>query len=182
MSEKDVQILIRELANRIGRDAFLETCLSLMRGADRELYVEELRSLTGHAWNPGDSVFDPKSWPDYWVRTWGARGLLHVWDERAAEAVVRGLADEHWRPAEMCLKIVARHEVDGAADDVVKLLSHPLPRVRKQALRAIAVVGDTDHYSAVVKLARDSDPSVRRQAKGALKALRQRLDIVNSEY
>ena len=44
------------------------------------------------------------------MRTWGARGLLHVWADSATDAVVRGLADEHWRPAEMCLKVAARHE------------------------------------------------------------------------
>ena len=51
---------------------------------------------------------DRDVWQDYWVRTWGARGLLHVWDDAATGAVVAGLDDEEWRPAEMCLKVVAR--------------------------------------------------------------------------
>lgn len=178
MGEERVADQIRSLADQIGQDAFLDVCLNLMNGADRNLYVHELRSLTGHAWEHGDSVFNPESWPDYWVRTWGARGLLHLWDERAYEAVVAGLADEHWRPAEMCLKIVARHDVEGAADGVAKLLEHPLPRVRKQALRAIAVVGDTEHYALAALLATDEDVSVCRQAQQTLKMLRQRLDIV----
>ncbi len=35
---------------------------------------------------------DLDSWADYWVRSWGARGLLHVWHESASAAVVAGLA------------------------------------------------------------------------------------------
>ena len=41
------------------------------------------------------------------MRTWGARGLLHCWDDAATDAVVAGLGDEHYRPAEMCLKVSA---------------------------------------------------------------------------
>ena len=108
--------LIVGLAERIGVPAFVAVCTDLMGGADREEYVEELRSLTGHDWHPGDGVFDRDVWHDYWVRTWGARGLLHVWDDSATSAVVAGLADEHWRPAEMCLKVTARHDVAGAGD------------------------------------------------------------------
>ena len=90
--------LIVGLAERIGVPAFVAVCTDLMGGADREEYVEELRGLTGHDWHPGDGVLDRTSWADYWVRTWGARGLLHVWDDTATSAVVAGLADEHWRP------------------------------------------------------------------------------------
>lgn len=180
MGERDVSKQILALADRIGRKAFVDVCLNLMTGADRNLYVDELRSLTGHAWLPGDSIFDPKSWPDYWVRTWGARGLLHVWDDRATDAVVDGLADEHWRPAEMCLKVVARHEVGGAAEGAVRLLDHLMPRVRIQALRALAVVGDTEHFDAVLQLADDPDPAVSGQASRTISTMKMRLDIVQS--
>lgn len=179
VAEERIADQILQLADRIGRDAFLDVCLNLMKGADRNLYVQELRSLTGHAWAPGDSVFDPQSWPDYWVRTWGARGLLHVWDDRATDAVVHGLSDEHWRPAEMCLKIAARHDVAGTADGAAKLLNHPLPRVRTQALRALSVVGDTEHFELVKRLAEAEDASVRQQANRTLDAMRRRLDILS---
>jgi len=33
---------------------------------------------------PGQAVFDG-TWPDHWARTWGARGLRHVWVEEAAD-------------------------------------------------------------------------------------------------
>lgn len=116
-------------------------------------------------------------WKDYWIRTWGARGLLHVWDEAASGAVVAGLADEHWRPAEMCLKVATRREVGGAGDGAVLLAAHALPRVRSQAMRALAAVGDTEHVPAVRAALTDEDPGVRRQAARALDRLTERLDL-----
>jgi hypothetical protein len=167
--------LIAGLAARLGVPRFVAVCTDLLGGADRETYVEELRSLTGHDWQPGDAVFDRDTWQDYWVRTWGARGLLHVWDDSATAAVVAGLADEHWRPAEMCLKVTARHDVAGAGDAASMLLGHELPRVRAQALRALAVTGDTEHVEKVRNLLEDGDEQVRRQAERALKRLGTRL-------
>lgn len=169
--------LITGLAGRLGVPAFVAVCTDLMAGAEREEYVDELRSLTGHAWLPGDDVFDRSVWHDYWVRTWGARGLLRVWDDSASAAVVTGLGDEHWRPAEMCLKVVARHDVAGAGDPAAGLLGHELPRVRAQALRALAVCGDTEHVDLVRDLLEDGDEAVRRQAGRALAAVARRLDV-----
>jgi hypothetical protein len=175
--EEQVAKLIKGLVLRIGSDAFLDLCLNLMTGADRSQYAEELRSLTGHGWEPGDSVFDQSKWPDYWMRTWGARGLLHVWDDRATDAIVTGLGDEHWRPAETCLKVVARHEVAGAAEGAVLLLHHALPRVRTQALRALAVVGDREHFEAVLAAQKREQADVRRQAQCTVEAMWLRLDL-----
>jgi hypothetical protein len=169
--------LIAGLAARLGVPAFVAVCTDLLAGAEREAYVEELRSLTGHAWEPGDAVFDRETWQDYWVRTWGARGLLHVWDDSATSAVVAGLADEHWRPAEMCLKVTARHDVAGAGDGAALLLGHELPRVRAQALRALAVAGDTQHVDLVRELLEDVDEQVRAQAERAMTRLGTRLDL-----
>ncbi len=169
--------LIADLASRLGVPRFVAVCTDLMAGADREEYVEELRSLTGHDWHPGDGVLDRDSWHDYWVRTWGARGLLHVWDDRATDAVVRGLADPHWRPAEMCLKVAVRHEVAGTGDGAAALTGHELPRVRAQALRALAVTGDTEHLAVVRDRTDDEDTEVRKQAARALDALERRLDL-----
>jgi HEAT repeats len=169
--------LIAGLAQRIGVPAFVAVCTDLMGGADREQYVEELRSLTGHDWHPGDGVFDRDVWHDYWVRTWGARGLLHVWDDSATAAVVTGLADEHWRPAEMCLKVTAKHDVAGAGDAAAALVTHELPRVRAQALRALAVAGDTQHVDLVRDRLEDDDEAVRRQAERALEQMARRMDV-----
>lgn len=169
--------LIVGLAERIGVPAFVAVCTDLMGGAGREAYVEELRSLTGHDWQPGDGVLDRASWADHWVRTWGARGLLHVWDDSATSAVVAGLADGHWRPAEMCLKVVARHDVAQAGDGASLLLSHDLPRVRAQAVRALAVTGDTQHIDMVRDRRSDEDEAVRVQAERALQRMGARMDV-----
>jgi len=165
------------LAERIGVPAFVDVCTDLLGGADREQYVEELRSLTGHDWQPGDGVLDRTTWADYWVRTWGARGLLHVWDDSATPAVVAGLGDGHWRPAEMCLKVTARHDVAQAGHAASLLLSHELPRVRAQAVRALAVVGDTEHVELVRDRLEDAEEAVRVQAARALARMATRIDV-----
>ncbi len=176
-SQARVEDLIADLAARLGTAAFVAVCVDLLGGAPRERYIEELRSLTGHAWQPGDAVHDPSSWGDHWVRSWGARGLLHVWHESATAAVVAGLHDEHYRPAEMCLKVAARHEVAGSGDGAARLVGHELPRVRAQALRALAVVGDTEHLPVVEAALGDQEPDVRRRAAQALEVLAKRLDL-----
>lgn len=169
--------LVAELDALVGRDRFVEVCVDLLGGAARTSYVGELRYLTGHAWDPGDPVLDPAVWKDYWVRTWGARGLLHCWDDAATDAVVAGLGDEHYRPAEMCLKVSARYDVAGAGPGAAVLASHELPRVRVAAARALAVVGDTEHVAVVEALLDDEDASVRGAAARAQSALTARLGL-----
>ena len=105
-------------------------CIDLLAGADRASYVVELQYLSGHS---RERVLDRGTWKDYWLRTWGARGLLHCWDEAASSQVVTGLADQHYRPAEMCLKVVATHDVAGAGPGAAALTRSDRPRVRAQA-------------------------------------------------
>ena len=168
---------IRELDAQVGRDRFVEVCVDLLEGAPRTAYVPELRYLTGHSWEPGDRVFAAESWKDFWVRTWGARGLLHCWHDRATDAVVAGLGDEHYRPAEMCLKVSASHDVAGAGPGATALLAHELPRVRAAAVRTLGVIGDTDQADALRAALDDPDDGVRRQAVRAWKRLTDRLDL-----
>ena len=180
MGERPVADLIGELADRLGCDRFTAVCVDLMGGARREEHLDVLPWLTGHDWSEGEAVRDQASWHDYWLRTWGARGLLHVWDDqdgRATDAVVAGLSDEHWRPAEMCLKVVAAHDVAGAGDGAAALADHDLPRLRAAALRALGVAGDTEHVGVVRDHLDDPDPAVRRAAARCLELLTKRLDL-----
>ena len=172
-----VSALVAELAGHVGERAVVDVCCRLLAGEPREDHLDELRYLAGRSFDAGDGALDPEVWPDYWVRTWGARGLLHVWDDAATDAVVAGLADDHWRPAEMCLKVVTRHEVGGAGDAAAPLTTHELPRTRAQALRALGAVGDTEHVAAVEACLEDDDAEVRRRAAAALERLRERLDL-----
>ncbi|MBV9921221.1 MAG: HEAT repeat domain-containing protein [Pseudonocardia sp.] len=176
--DRPVAERIRELDAMVGRRRFVAVCVDLLGGADRTAYVAELRYLTGHTWTDDDPVRDPAVWKDYWVRTWGARGLLHCWDDEATPAVVAGLSDEHYRPAEMCLKVAARHDVAGAGPGAARLTRHDLPRVRANAVRTLGVVGDTEHVDDVIAV-RDHDDEewVRQHAARAYERMAKRLDL-----
>ncbi|MBA3233163.1 MAG: hypothetical protein H0T17_04325, partial [Propionibacteriales bacterium] len=106
-------------------------CADLLGGGDPHDRVDMLAYLGS---NCQTAAFDP-SWHDYWVRTWGARGLLYVWAASATPVVVEHLADEHWRPAEMCLKVAIKREIGEAGPGAVLLSAHELPRVRVASLR-----------------------------------------------
>lgn len=179
-SRASVGVLIEGLAERLGREEFTAVCVDLLRGAPREDHLDALPWLTGHDWSDGEPVRDPRTWQDYWLRTWGARGLLHVWDDPgglATDAVLTGLGDEHWRPAEMCLKVVAAHDLAGAGDAAATLAGHDLPRVRAAAMRALGVAGDTEHVAVVQDHLDDPDPAVRRSATRSLERMTKRLDL-----
>jgi len=124
---------------RRGRDAVVAGCEDLVRGGrvDDDLLI----ALAGPAATPflGGTERDD----DYWMRVWGLRGLLHVWDDGAAEGVRVALGDEHWRVREMALKVVAKHGVDEALDDVLALRSDANARVRAAAQRAVVALTAT---------------------------------------
>ena len=87
----------------------------------------------------------------YWPRVWALRGLLYAWSDDAVSAVMRAFGDQSWRVREMAVRVVAKHIVGEAFDDVVKLQDDPTPRVRTAAsLVAIAggeIVGHVWHHS-----------------------------------
>lgn len=168
---------IRELDALVGRDRFVDVCTDLLAGAPRTSYVPELRYLTGHGWEPGSEILDPEVWKDYWVRTWGGRGLLSCWDDRATDGVVAGLADEHYRPAEMCLKVSAKYDVAGSGPGAAALATHELPRVRANAVRTLGVVGDTEHAEVVIAVLDDPEAWVRQYAARAYTRMAKRLDL-----
>ncbi len=169
---------MRELAGHLGVGPVVALCVELLEGGDRGAHLDALPFLTGLAFDEGSPTRDPARWKDYWVRTWGARGLLYVWGHVAAPAVVAGLEDEHWRPAEMCLKVSTRRELGEAGPHAAVLaVEGSLPRVRVQALRTLGAVGDTEHVGVVRDLLDDGEPAVRRQAARALEAMATRLDL-----
>lgn len=174
--------LVAELAGHLGMRATVDLCVDLLEGADRTTYRDAMPYLTGVVFDEASPRFDPARWKDYWVRTWGARGLLYVWDDVASPAVVVGLGDEHWRPGEMCLKVSTKREIGEAGPGAAHLaVEGALPRVRVQALRTLGAVGDTEHVDTVRELLDDAEPAVRRQAARSMAQLGRRLDLQLSE-
>jgi HEAT repeat protein len=177
--EASVRDTVLALAAREGEVAVVDVCATLLGGAPPETWPSAAAELSGHQ----GSVEDVRAsgFKDYWWRTWGARGLLYVWADSASEAVILGLDDEHWRPAEMCLKVAARRELAEAAEGAVRLSGHPLPRVRAAALRLLGVTGDTEHVSVARAALDDDDLQVRRAAGLALERMVARLDLPGEE-
>ena len=123
---------VEQECDRRGLLAVVKGCVALLNGesADDDLIL----ALGG----------PPASWvrtgeppgPDYWLRVWGARGLLYAWDDSAREAVLRALDDEAWRVRDMALKVVARRVIQEAADQVQRRRGDSSARVRASAARA----------------------------------------------
>ena len=177
--EAPVGELVAELADHLGVRATVDLCVELLEGADRKDHPDAMPYLTGVVFDEDSPIYYPAQWKDYWVRTWGARGLLYVWDDSAAPAVVAGLDDEHWRPARD-----VPEGLDQARDRARPVRAPPcwpstgeLPRVRVQALRTLGAVGDTEHVDVVRDLLDDEEPAVRRQAARSLTQLARRLDL-----
>jgi HEAT repeat protein len=166
--------LLALLEAHVGSARAAGLCADLLTAEEPRDHAATVEFLGGAA---GRSLLqDGTSWKPYWARVWAARGLLYVWDDLAAPAVLDGLADEHWRVAEMCLKVCARRELP-CGEDGVRLARHELPRVRAAAARALGVAGDTEHVAAVRDLTDDPAEDVRRAASRALERMEARLDL-----
>jgi hypothetical protein len=127
-----------------GTTEVIEDCVALLAGKDADPGL--VRALAG----PGAARFlDAPADQRYWLRVWGARGLLWALSEpgappadehRAAAAIVGALGDEHWRVREMAAKVAARHRIDDAQPGVVVLLDDEIPRVRAVAARTLRLL------------------------------------------
>ena len=122
---------------RRGRGPVIAGCVALLRRQDvDDNLIMALGGLGARI------VLDdgPRQRNQYWRRVWGARGLLHAFDEPATEAIIEALGDEHWRVREMAAKVVARHKVGAALSAVAELRDDPVPRVRSAAGRAVVIL------------------------------------------
>jgi len=122
---------------RRGQAAVVAGCMRLLR---REEVDDDLLIALGGPL--AQSIIDAGS-PEvhqYWFRVWGARGLLHAYDDEAEQAVIGALTDEHWRVREMAAKVVARHRIGGALTAVAELRDDPVPRVRAAGERATVLL------------------------------------------
>ena len=166
--------LLARLAAHVGEARAAQLCAELLAAQEPGEHPETLLYLGGDA---GRSVLEGGGgWQPYWSRVWGARGLLYVWDDSAAGAVLDGLDDPAWRVAEMCLKVAARRGLP-AGDAAVRLADHELPRVRAAAMRALGAAGDVEHVEAAYAATSDEAEEVRRAAARALEHMSARLDL-----
>jgi hypothetical protein len=110
----------------------------------------------------------------YWPELWGARALLHVWNDSAESAVLRGTSNRAWRVREMCLKVCAERRL-GDDSQLARLTTDENPRVRAAAARAVAEVGTAASEEMLDRLLQDPQKEVRRAAGESLAALRGRL-------
>ena len=135
---------IEAACGRRGTGTVVRECLTLLGGGDADPSTVE--ALAG----PGaPRLLDAPPEQRYWLRVWGARGLLWALAMPGAPAadakrvcgpLLEALGDEHWRVREMALKVVARYRLDDAQPAVVGLLDDATPRVRTAAARALRLL------------------------------------------
>ena len=120
---------------RRGREQVVQGCRALLAGGDTDgPFVAALAGPTA------PRFLDPDRDDRYWLRVWGARGLLWAWDDAAGPDICAALGDDSWRVREMALRVVARHRVDGCLEAVVPVHKDGVPRVRAAAARALAAL------------------------------------------
>ena len=93
----------------LGEPAIASACRSLLDG--RVVDDELVLVLGGRC---GVAVLDGRD-REYWLRVWGARGLLYAWDDAVIPALRRAVGDESWRVREMVAKVVARRRIEEMA-------------------------------------------------------------------
>ncbi|MGB8196265.1 MAG: HEAT repeat domain-containing protein [Acidimicrobiales bacterium] len=120
--------------------AVVHDCVSILSG--QTIDPEFLRIIGGpHA----ETILEGREGglKGYWPRVWAARGLLHVWNESATDAIITATTHPSWRVREMAAKVVANHHVAPAVDAIVVLLDDENARVRAAAHRAFRVVAES---------------------------------------
>ncbi|HUZ40295.1 MAG TPA: HEAT repeat domain-containing protein [Acidimicrobiales bacterium] len=124
---------------RRSRDEVIDDCVAILNGLAVDDHM--LRAIGGP---PAEAVLEGRygGVGGYWPRVWAARGLLHVWDDGATEAIIDATTDASWRVREMSAKVIARHRVSPAVDAVVILLDDENARVRAAASRAFRVIAE----------------------------------------
>ncbi len=162
------------LAREVGEPEAARRCAALLEASEPGEVADTLQWLGGAA---ADALRAGSPWKPFWVRVWGARGLLYVWDVSCIPSVVHGLADEHWRVAEMCVKVCARREIGAAGPAVALLADHEPPRVRSAVARALGIIGETEHLEVITSLHDDSEREVAAAAETALERMSVRLDL-----
>jgi hypothetical protein len=123
--------------DRRSREGVVRDCIAILNGQPFDDHF--LRVIGGPS---AEFVLDDRAGGvhGYWPRVWAARGLLHVWDDVATDAILESTTNDSWRVREMSAKVIARHRVKPAIDAVVTLLDDDNARVRAAANRAFHAI------------------------------------------
>jgi hypothetical protein len=132
-------VLVALAAERWGPRGLMDRCVHLYREMDWGEEPELMSFLAGgNGLRWVELGFGTQA---YFVRTWALRAMLYAWDESASATVIDALEDEHWRPREMALKVVAKRLINGDVDAVARLREDPVPRVQAAARVALERLG-----------------------------------------
>ena len=125
--------------SRRGRDEVVGGCRAILRGGevDPTLLIALAGASASAVLAGAEGGLD-----GYWPRVWAARGLLHVWSDEATDAIVDATSHPAWRVREMAAKVIARHYVADALDQVIELTHDENHGVRAAAERALRRLDD----------------------------------------
>jgi len=139
------------LRDEFGVDAALDLLASLLSGeaAPAEFAGEPWSTvlrLVGNYRSPRDGATgDAGGTPldlqhegnEYWARSWAARAMAYIGDERVASSLARALNDHHWRVRMTAAQTIGRLRIRGLDDELVRLLDDEHGRVRDAAALAL---------------------------------------------
>jgi HEAT repeat protein len=127
---------------RRGREQVVLGCRALLAGGEAD--AELVAALAGPT---APRLLEPDRGDRYWLRVWGARGLLWAWDDSAAPDICAALRDDAWRVREMALKVIARNHVDACLEELLAVREDDVRRVRAAAASALVALtsGGTSH-------------------------------------
>jgi hypothetical protein len=125
---------VEEECRKKGTKNVVARCVEILSGGEAD--EETLHALAGPA---SIQVLEggEGGLTGYWPRVWAMRGLIYAWNDSATPVVISGASDESWRVREMSARVVARHQVSDAVEEMVVLRDDEVPRVREAAERAL---------------------------------------------